>query len=206
MRLAQWLLLVYFLLYDEVNYCQDAECQDEIFDVVAVEMYLGFKFRLWHYRVKIPSEGCENTVPCSGSNSGEKKKTPEIHACQACRDANKMTNAWNKATCNGGYLTVVIKVFLAFFYFFLIQQAHLSPFAVCKTIDDRTSEIFSCYVIDCCSDVSAKCGKQDYEPNVEISTCCMVGGRGDNKLRRHWYYSAFKHHKEEDCGVIEIVE
>ena len=118
--LAQWLLLVYFLLYDEVNYCQDAECQDEILDVVAVEMYLGFKFRLWHYRVKIPSEGCENTVPCSGSNSGENKKTPEIHACQACRDANKMTNAWNKATCNGGNLTVVIKVFLAFFYFFLI--------------------------------------------------------------------------------------
>ena len=50
----------------------------------------------------------------------KKNKTPEIHACQACWDANKMTNAWNKATCNGGYLTVVIKVFLAFFYFFLI--------------------------------------------------------------------------------------
>lgn len=145
-------------------------------------MYLGFKFGLGYYGMEIPSEGGEDAVPCSSSDSGEEKEVPEIHACQSGWDADKVTDAWDKAACNGGYLSVFVEVFLAFFHFFLIEETHLSPFAVCETIDDRATEILSCYVIDCGSEVSAKGGEEYYEPDIEVPSCCVVGCRGDNEL------------------------
>ena len=120
MGLGFGLLLAYFLLYDEEDDSENAETEDEILDVITIEMYLGFKFGLRYYGMEIPSEGGEDAVPCSSSDSGEEKEVPEIHACQSGRDADKVTDSWDKAACYGGYLSVFVEVLLAFLYFFLI--------------------------------------------------------------------------------------
>ena len=77
---------------------------------------------------------------------------------------------------------MIVKVFLTSLDLFLIEQTHLSPFAVGKLIDDWAPHVEGDEIVDTGTDVSSQCSKDDNEENVQRTAGSMIGGRCDNKF------------------------
>ena len=165
------------MLYKEIDNSKENKRDDGIFDIIAIFTYLALKLILWHNAIKIPTKSSKNTVPYARSNSGEEKETAKVHPCKSGRNTDEVTNARNETTCYGCNLTMIIEILLALLHLLLIKKAHLAPFAICKAVDDRTTEILAREIVDCCTTISTDSGKQYHEPYIKTSTSSMIGCR-----------------------------
>ena len=170
-------LLLHLMLYDKIDDCYENKRDDAIFDILAILKNLILKLILRHNAVEIPSKTGKNTIPYSCSYRGEEKETAKVHPCKSGRNTDEMTDARNETACYCCHLTMIIEILLALFHFLLIEKAHLTPLAISKTVDDRTTEILARKIVDCCTTVSTDSGKQYHKPYIKISTSSMIGCR-----------------------------
>ena len=115
-----------------------------------------------------------------------------------------MTNAGNKSACDGCYHAVVIEILLALLYFLLVQQAHLSPLRIGKSVDDGTTEVVAGNIVDGGSAVGSDGGSQNDHPHVQVSACSEIGCRWHHKLRGHRYDCTLQQHEEPYPVVVEV--
>ena len=71
-----------------------------------------------------------------------------MHLGKSSRNTDQMADSGNKATRDGGQLTMIVEVFLTLFHFLLIEQAKMAKAAIGKPIDDGTPHIVSHYIVD----------------------------------------------------------
>ena len=109
---------------------------------ISSELFLG------HDAVQIPSQRCQNTVPCTSSKSGVEQEIPVVHLCQSCRNGNEVAYAGDESAGDGSHFAVVVEVAFAVFHLLLVEKTHLAPFAVGKLVDDGATEIIACSVVD----------------------------------------------------------
>ena len=102
----------------------------------------------------------------------------------ACGDGNKVSDAGNEAPGDGGHHAVIVEILLAVFHLLLIEQTEFSPFAVGETIDEGATQIVACKIVDGGTAVGPDGGKQNHQPNVEVSTSGMIGSGRNNEFRR----------------------
>ena len=117
--------------------------------------------------MQIPSQDCQNTVPAASTNGGEQKEFPIVHPCQSCGNGDQVTDDGNKSASQCGGYTVIVKIFLTLLDLLLVQQAHLSPFAVGELIDNRSADIKGYKIVDTGTDVSSQCCIKNDEKNVQ---------------------------------------
>ena len=96
-------------------------------------------------------------MPTASTNRGEEQELAVVHTGQAGRDRDQVTDNGYKATCQRGSDPVIVKVFLTPFYFLLIEQTHLSPFAVGKLINDGAAYVECHKIVDAGTDVGTEC-------------------------------------------------
>ena len=127
-----------------------------------------------------------------------------MHTSQSGRNRDEVTDARNESSCQGGHDTVVVEVTLRLLYLLLVQQTHLAPLAVGKLIDNRSPNIKGYEVVDRRSEVCSDGGKENDQPHIEFSAGSVLGGRGDDKLRRHRYNCALQQHQKKNGAVVQI--
>ena len=88
-----------------------------------------------------------------------------------------MSDARDETACYGRNLTMIIEILLALLHLLLIKKAHLTPFAICKAVDDRTTEILARKIVDRSATICTDSGKQYHEPYIKTSTSSMIGSR-----------------------------
>ncbi len=104
---------------------------------------------LRHDSVQIPSQRCQNTVPCTSSKSGVEQEIPVVHLFA---NPAGMEMRWrmpgDESAGDGSHFAVVVEVAFAVFHLLLVEKTHLAPFAVGKLVDDGATEIIACSVVD----------------------------------------------------------
>ena len=170
-------LFLHLMLYDKIYDSDENKCNDGIFDIVAILFYLALKLIFRYNAIEIPSKTSKDTVPYACSNGSKEDETAKVHPCKSGRNTNEMSDARDETTCYCCHLTMIIKIFLALLHLLLIEKTHLTPFAISKAVDDRTTEILTREIVDCSTTISTDSGKQYHEPYIKTSTSSMICSR-----------------------------
>ena len=100
------------------------------------------------------------------------------------------------------------EVFLRLLHLLLVEQAHVAESAVGKGIDNGTSEVSGCGVVDECSEVGSDGGAEDNEDDVEVAAFggCAVGCGRHHEFTGNGDDGALKCHQEGDGPVVEVLD
>ena len=77
-----------------------------------------------------------------------------------------MTYAYDKSACERCHRSMVVEILFTLLHFLLVEQAHMSPAAIRKTVNNRATEVVACNVVDTRTDVGSNSGEQDNEKYV----------------------------------------
>ncbi len=154
--------MIKFSFDDEINDSYYNQTQNGELDIFGVFANLVVQLILGHNGVQVPSQDSQYTLLATGTNGGEENDFAIVHACQTGRDGDEMADDGDKTSSKRCSNAVIVKIFLAFFNFLLIKQAHLTPFAIGQLVDDRTTNIQGYKVVDAGTNIGTKCGKKYY--------------------------------------------
>lgn len=138
-NLIRNLFFLHEMIYNQSQDGEPDQCQNHIFEEIAVLQNRFFQLAFRNKRIKPPAERGKNAIPQPRSQGGIQEKFSEMHLRQAGRNGNQVTNAWNQTAGKGCRNTMVIKVPFAFFHLLLVQQAHFPPTAVGELVYQRTT-------------------------------------------------------------------
>ena len=156
--------------------------------------------------VEVIAEDGEDHVPEACADGGVEKEMTVVHLRQSCRDRDKVSDAGYEPPRDGGKLAVVVEVSLASLHFLLIKETEMAEPTVGETVDDGSSEIVTCKVVDGRANIRTEGGEKDDEEGVKVTARSMVGSRRHDELRRHGDDRALKKHEDEHREVIQVVE
>ena len=108
-----FLFLPHFLLHNEVHNACDDQGDDHNLDVLGIFADLLIQLVFGNDGMQIPSHRCKDAMPPAGSNGGEQDKLTIIHTGEPCGDRDQMTDYRHESTCQSGYNTMIVKIFLA---------------------------------------------------------------------------------------------
>jgi len=205
----------YFLLFrcffdimagDEEGDDEDYDGNDGKDDILVVLLDGLVQLVLGNDAVEIIAEDGKDGVPHSGTKGGVEQELPVVHARQTGRDGDEVADAGDETAGEGGGNTVVVEVTLGTLYLLLVEEAHLTPAAVGKLVDDGTADIKGYDIIDGGTDGGTNGGKEYDEEDVEVAGGGMIGCGGYDELGGYGDDGALKEHQNEDVGVGEVIK
>ena len=86
-----------------------------------------------------------------------------------------MANTRDKPACDGSKHTVVVEIFFAFFYLFLIEHTELAELTVGKAIYNRSAKIVACNIVDGGTGIGSQRSEQDNKEYIKVAIGSMIG-------------------------------
>lgn len=133
------------------GYDDYSQCYDDITNLVAILYSLLINVMsclIIGVFVDTPSDGCQNSVPYTCTDSSVEQELAYVHACQSCRNTDELANGWHQSSKNGRGCTMLAEILLGYFHLLAVDQAHVTDSAISKAIDDRATYPFSQIVVD----------------------------------------------------------
>ena len=156
--------------------------------------------------VEVVAEDGKNHVPHTGTDGGVEDEVAVVHLRQSGGNRDEMSDARDKSSGDCSELAVVVEVSLTLLNLLLVEQTEVPEPAVGESVDDRSSEVVTGEVVDCCADIGSEGGKEHDEEGIEASARGMVGCRCHDELRGHGDDGALKEHEDEHREVVQVVE
>lgn len=137
------------------------------------------------YFGEVVSDGGKYGIPYACSQCGEEDEGAELHAGKSGRDGDELAHGRDEPADEGGNGTVLVEEFFGMLYLGLVDEAHVSESAIGELVDNGTAEPLGKEIVDECSYIGSKGGKEYDQIDVQASVTSggFPCGRGNHHFR-----------------------